>query len=205
MFSVRIVDADFYVGKPIDGLDILFSKFREANVNRVPVLRIFGSTPGGQKTCVHIHQVFPYLYIPYDGTKPTDKYLKQFTTSVDFAVQVAFGRTSSSMKYVHKTEIVKKIPFYGYHENEEEFIKMELYNPRIIPKLVDLLQNGAILNKSFQPHEAHVPYILQIKIFHIIINQFHFMVHLQIHFSIFLHLNTGMKTLFLEIYAWILL
>ncbi|XP_046847347.1 DNA polymerase zeta catalytic subunit-like [Xenia sp. Carnegie-2017] len=161
MLCVRIVDADFYVGKPIDGLDILFSKFREANVNRVPVLRIFGSTPGGQKTCVHIHQVFPYLYIPYDGTKPTDKYLKQFTTSVDFAVQVAFGRTSSSMKYVHKTEIVKKIPFYGYHENEEEFIKMELYNPRIIPKLVDLLQNGAILNKSFQPHEAHVPYILQ--------------------------------------------
>ncbi|XP_046848503.1 DNA polymerase zeta catalytic subunit-like [Xenia sp. Carnegie-2017] len=136
MFSVRIVDVDFFVGKPIDGLDILFSKFREANVNRVPVLRIFVSTPGGQKTCVHIHQVFPYLYIPYDGTKPTDKYLKQFTTSVDFAVQVAFGRTSSSMKYVHKTEIVKKI-------------------------LVDLLQNGAILNKSFQPHEAHVPYILQ--------------------------------------------
>ncbi|XP_046848551.1 DNA polymerase zeta catalytic subunit-like isoform X1 [Xenia sp. Carnegie-2017] len=163
MFSVRIVDADFYVGKPIDGLDILFSKFREANVNGVPVLRIFCSTPGGQKTCVHIHQVFPYLYIPYDGTKPTDKYLKQFTTSVDFAVQVAFGRTSSSMKYVHKTEIVKKIPFYGYHENEEEFIKMELYNPRIIPKLVDLLQNGAILNKSFQPHEAHVPYILQMR------------------------------------------
>ncbi|XP_046847299.1 DNA polymerase zeta catalytic subunit-like [Xenia sp. Carnegie-2017] len=142
-------------------LDESGNPLHAANVNRVPVLRIFGSTPGGQKTCVHIHQVFPYLYIPYDGTKPTDKYLKQFTTSVDFAVQVAFGRTSSSMKYVHKTEIVKKIPFYGYHENEEEFIKMELYNPRIIPKLVDLLQNGAILNKSFQPHEAHVPYILQ--------------------------------------------
>ena len=25
-------------------------------------------------------------------------------------------------------------PFYGYHENEQEFIKIQLYNPRIVAK-----------------------------------------------------------------------
>ena len=107
MFSVRIVDADFYFSKPIENLDVLYSECREANVNRVPIIRVFGSTPSGQKTCLHIHQVFPYIFVPYDGTKPREKYLKQFATSVDFAVQVALGKATSSTKHVYSVEIVK--------------------------------------------------------------------------------------------------
>jgi DNA polymerase zeta len=34
------------------------------------VLRIFGETPGGQKACLHIHRLFPYLYVPYDDDLP---------------------------------------------------------------------------------------------------------------------------------------
>ena len=109
MFSVRIVDVDFYVTKPTEGLDVLYSEFREANVTRAPVLRVFGSTPSGQKTCVHVHQVFPYIFVPYDGTQPTEKYLKQFATSVDFAVQVALGKATSGTKHVYKTEIVRRM------------------------------------------------------------------------------------------------
>lgn len=38
-----------------------------SNLPRVPVLRIFGSSSTGQTACVHIHQVYPYLYIEYFG------------------------------------------------------------------------------------------------------------------------------------------
>jgi DNA polymerase zeta len=107
VFSVRIVNADLYTASPIPGLDLTYSSFRESKVTKVPIIRIFGATPNGQKTCLHIHGVFPYIYIPYDGSQPTDKYLKQFATSVDFAVHVSLGKASSSTRHVHEIIIVK--------------------------------------------------------------------------------------------------
>lgn len=107
MFSVRIVNADFYIAEPIEGIDVTYSSFRGSKVERVPVIRVYGATCGGQKTCLHVHRVFPYIYVPFDGTQPTEKYLKQFATSVDFAVQVALGRASSSAHHVHEVEIVR--------------------------------------------------------------------------------------------------
>lgn len=35
--------------------------------SRCPVIRVFGVSSAGLKACVHIHQVYPYFYIPYDG------------------------------------------------------------------------------------------------------------------------------------------
>lgn len=111
MFSVRIVNSDFYLADPILDLDVCNSTFREKSENsssyKVPVVRIYGATPGGQKTCLHVHGIFPYIYVPYDGTQPTEKYLKQFATSVDFAVQVALGRASSSRQHVYEITVVK--------------------------------------------------------------------------------------------------
>lgn len=47
---------------------------------------------------------------------------------------------------------------------EHKFLKIFLYNPAFIKRAANLLQNGAILGKVFQPHESHVPYILQFMI-----------------------------------------
>ncbi|RZF48434.1 hypothetical protein LSTR_LSTR017538, partial [Laodelphax striatellus] len=52
-------------------------------------------------------------------------------------------------------------PFYGYHEKSHQFLKIYFYNPLIVKKATDLLQNGAVCNKIFQCHEAHLPFILQ--------------------------------------------
>lgn len=52
-------------------------------------------------------------------------------------------------------------PFYGYHRNEHQFFKIFFYNPAFLRRASNLLQNGAILGKIYQPHESHVPYILQ--------------------------------------------
>lgn len=47
-FLVRIVDLDFYMGYPMDGLDVSYSKFRGSTVYQVPILRLFGCTYEGK-------------------------------------------------------------------------------------------------------------------------------------------------------------
>ncbi|CAH1225119.1 REV3L [Branchiostoma lanceolatum] len=56
MFSVRIVTADHYQAPPVRGLDVCRSEFRGADTRRVPVVRIFGATPGGK---ARPHGLFP--------------------------------------------------------------------------------------------------------------------------------------------------
>jgi hypothetical protein len=51
---------------------------------------------------------------------------------------------------------------YGYHDTNQVFLKIFLYNPLLIKRLAELLLSGAILNRVMQPYEAHVPYILQV-------------------------------------------
>ncbi|GFO03603.1 DNA polymerase zeta catalytic subunit-like [Plakobranchus ocellatus] len=51
---------------------------------------------------------------------------------------------------------------YGYHPEEEQFLKIYLYNPNNVRKAADLMLGGAVMNKPFQPHESHIPYPLQL-------------------------------------------
>ncbi|XP_071479193.1 DNA polymerase zeta catalytic subunit-like [Diadema antillarum] len=161
MFSVRVVTVNHYQSTPIDDLDVKVSDFRGADVNQVPVIRVFGSTPLGQKTCLHVHGVFPYIYIPYDGTQPADHYMRQMATSLDTALQVAQGKAASTVHHVFKISLVSGLPLYGYHKSERQFLKIYFYNPAVRKRAVELLQNGAVMNKVFQPHESHVPFNLQ--------------------------------------------
>ncbi|XP_033505189.2 DNA polymerase zeta catalytic subunit isoform X2 [Epinephelus lanceolatus] len=163
MFAVRIVTADFYLASPIKDLDVCYSEFRESDVKKVPVVRIFGATPAGQKTCLHLHGVFPYIYVPYDGYgQQQERYLRQVAFSIDRALNVAMGNPASSVQHVFKVVLVSGMPFYGYHAKEKHFMKIYLYNPQMVKRVCELLQSGAVMNKSYQPHEGHIPYLLQL-------------------------------------------
>lgn len=56
-FTLRIVYIDYYMRKPVQGLHHCYSELQGCAVNLVPVIRIFGSTPSGQKACLHLHKV----------------------------------------------------------------------------------------------------------------------------------------------------
>ncbi|XP_041662079.1 DNA polymerase zeta catalytic subunit isoform X2 [Cheilinus undulatus] len=162
MFSVRIVTADFYLASPIKDLDVCYSEFRESDVKKVPVVRIFGATPAGQKTCLHLHGVFPYIYVLYDGYgQQPERYLRQVAFSIDRALNVAMGNPASNTQHVFKVVLVSGMPFYGYHAKEKHFMKIYLYNPQMVKRVCELLQSGAVMNKSYQPHEGHIPFLLQ--------------------------------------------
>lgn len=61
----------------------------------------------GQKTCLHLHGIFPYLYVPYDGFgQHPEYYLRQVAFSIDRALNVALGNPSSTIQHVFKVSLV---------------------------------------------------------------------------------------------------
>ncbi|XP_034102434.1 DNA polymerase zeta catalytic subunit [Drosophila albomicans] len=166
IYSLRLVIADFYMEKPIFGLDPCYSELRGKEIKRVPIVRIFGANANGQKSCMHVHGVFPYFYIPYDKRdfETLERGILQIAMHLDKALNISLGQGSSDAQHVFKIQLVKGIPFYGYHRVEHQFLKIYMFNPRFVRRAANLLQSGAILNKNFNPHESHVPYILQFMI-----------------------------------------
>lgn len=162
MLSVRIVSVDHYMAKPIKEMDPVYSQFRGSEIKQVPVIRIFGSTSLGQKVCLHVHGVFPYLYIPYDTScNDPDMLMYQILNSIEKGLNISLRNASSTTHHIFKMTLVKGIPFYGYHPKEHKFLKIYFYNPMLIKRAADLLQNSSVLGQAYQPHESHVPFILQ--------------------------------------------
>lgn len=87
--------------------------------------------------------------------------MKEMAIQIDQKLNSSFGQTNSSQQHVYNISLCKGIPYYGFHSNDHQFFRIELYNPYLVKRTAGLLQSGAILGKMFQPHESHVPYILR--------------------------------------------
>ncbi|KAH8882465.1 hypothetical protein GQ53DRAFT_733954 [Thozetella sp. PMI_491] len=133
---------------------------------KVPVIRVFGSTETGQKVCAHIHGAFPYLFVDYTGSLEPDDvnaYISRLHLSIDHALAVSYRQDvrRDQPRFVARITLVKGIPFYGFHVGYRLYLKIYLFNPVAMTRLADLLQQGLIMNRKFQPYEAHIQYLLQ--------------------------------------------
>ncbi|KAJ8682714.1 hypothetical protein QAD02_018506 [Eretmocerus hayati] len=164
MFSIRVVVADSYQANPIPDVDPTFSHFRGSEIKQVPVVRIFGITPEGEKVCLHVHGVFPYLYVPYTGQVRADILAYHLATAIDTAINVSMGSAKANTQHVYKIQQVSGIPIYGYHRKRHQFLRIYFYSPFTLKRATELLQSGCILDQVFQPHEAHIPFIMQFMI-----------------------------------------
>ncbi|KAJ0912775.1 putative DNA-directed DNA polymerase [Helianthus annuus] len=138
IFSVRIVSIDYYMSPPIQGLDFCYSRFQGGKVNEVPVIRVYGSTPAGQKTCLHIHRALPYLYVPCSDIvqqpdQEGDACVQVICNALEKALKLK-GSAGSKRQHVHGCSLVHARRFYGYDESEQLFAKLYLY-PFSLPNL----------------------------------------------------------------------
>ncbi|URD83628.1 DNA polymerase [Musa troglodytarum] len=158
LFSVRIVSLDYYMAPPIADLGICYSSFHGRTVKEVPVIRIYGSTPAGQKTCLHIHGALPYLYIPcpvelLQSSEEGDEYIKTLITAIEKTLE---DRTvSAARQHVHGVALFAK-KIYGYHSSEDLFLKI-FFLPFGTGSLGP---DGIVLGRTFQPYESHIPFLL---------------------------------------------
>ncbi|KAL1968027.1 hypothetical protein VTN77DRAFT_2156 [Rasamsonia byssochlamydoides] len=169
VFRVRLNCIDHYQATPTEfdppvphGIGISKRDDRP----KVPVIRAFGATETGQKVCAHIHGAFPYLYIEYKGGLGQDEVnsaIRNLHLSIDHALAISYRRNAYDGKtaYVAHISLVKGIPFYGYHVGYRFYFKIYLLNPLNITRLADLLRQGAVLKRPFQPYESHLQYIPQ--------------------------------------------
>ncbi|KZL81063.1 dna polymerase family b [Colletotrichum incanum] len=169
LFRVRLNCIDHYQATPTHYDPQLRNDVGPAQAKKgpkVPVVRVFGSTETGQKVCAHIHGAFPYLYVEYQGSLEPEEvgaYIYRLHLSIDHALAVSYRRDQygENAKFVARITLVKGIPFYGFHVGYRFFLKIYMFNPIVMTRLADLLHQGVILKKKFQPYEAHLQYLLQ--------------------------------------------
>lgn len=83
--------------------------------------------------------------------------------SIDHALATTYRRNpyDDKARYVGHITLVKGVPFYGYNVGYKVFLKVYMLNPLHMTRFADLLYQGAILNRVFQPYESHLQYLLQ--------------------------------------------
>ncbi|PNY26250.1 DNA polymerase [Tolypocladium capitatum] len=169
LFRVRLNCIDHYQATPSRYDPQLRNDVRPSQLSKgpkVPVVRIFGSTETGQKVCAHVHGAFPYLYVEYEGGLAAEEvgtFIYRLHLSIDHALAVSYRRDQygDNAKFVARITLVKGIPFYGFHVGYRFFLKIYMFNPIVMTRLADLLQQGVIMKRKFQPYEAHLQYLLQ--------------------------------------------
>lgn len=92
-----------------------------------------------------------------------DSYISSLRASIDHALAASYRRKAYDPKsiYVGYISLIKGVPFYGYNVGYRCFLKVYLLNPLHMTRFADLLSQGAILNRVFQPYESHLQYLLQ--------------------------------------------
>lgn len=60
----------------------------------------------GEKVCLHVHGVFPYLYVPYSGQIKADILAYRLAAALDVAINVSLGSSKANTQHVYKVQQV---------------------------------------------------------------------------------------------------
>ena len=144
-FALRIVQLDSVLEEPQDGLDHMHSAISGQRLRRVPVLRIFGSTPRGQTACMHVHGVFRYFLVPFDGEPAADpitlrEQLQALALDLNRAMSSVGGQ---AQERVFDMTVVYRTPFYGYHAETRPFVRVAMVEPSSVEEAAARALGGA--------------------------------------------------------------
>ncbi|KAF6766026.1 hypothetical protein DFP72DRAFT_4246 [Ephemerocybe angulata] len=157
-FRVSLNQIDYTVSPP--------GPLDNSDLPAIPVIRIYGNSSTGQKTCLHVHQVYPYFYVDYAGSlKPQDvrRYIRSLVQSINHAVALSMKRNPDSPKsrYLRGIILVKGVHFYGFHSSYSPFLKVLIADPTYTNRVVTILRSGSVMGTRFRIYESHLSFPLQ--------------------------------------------
>jgi DNA polymerase zeta len=146
---------------------------------KVPVVRIFGTTPRNQSVCLNVHGIWPYFFVEYPpGRSLAPESVHRYTHRLAIALNSALcqslrqdpyaansktgaGGVNTSTLHVSSVVLCKGVPFYGYHVGYSFFLRISLVTPSHIYRAVNLLEGGSVMKNKFAVYESHLATKLQ--------------------------------------------
>jgi len=133
--SVRLVEVEPLTASPVAGLDETWSSLEGRPIKKVPLLRLYGTTPAGQKSSVTVHNVYPYFFLnipepvlaQHDTFEKLSAYAIQLAHALNRATHLNLASKTLDAQYVHLISIVQAKPFYGYSSVHELYFKVFMY------------------------------------------------------------------------------
>ncbi|GMS89095.1 hypothetical protein PENTCL1PPCAC_11270, partial [Pristionchus entomophagus] len=133
--------------------------------SRVPVTHIFGSLPTGEKACLHVHGVLPYIMLRVGGAYSVEMggaIERRINNLIKNELEKDGIDQKSSRGFVVSTEKIVGRSIYGFNPSDEEFVKIRFsssfYSSRVAFSL------SAVSSPLLQKFDAHVPFHLQFAI-----------------------------------------
>uniref|UniRef100_A0A3Q3GHB2 DNA polymerase n=2 Tax=Labrus bergylta TaxID=56723 RepID=A0A3Q3GHB2_9LABR len=150
------IDLDYYLGGTVAGMP-------GQSQGKVPIIRMFGVTDGGNSVCCHIHGFAPYFYVPAPtGFKSSD--LGEFKRELNNVVLKDMRSNKDNISVtVLAVDITRKENMYGYHGKRIlEFLQITMAMPRLIAPAKRLLEQGFKFGhfpiQGYQPYEANIDF-----------------------------------------------
>ncbi|CAG9574384.1 putative DNA polymerase zeta catalytic subunit [Leishmania major strain Friedlin] len=115
-----------------------------------------------RRACLHVHGVYPSLLLPqYDRNVSADQLAAQLE-AVALRVLARQGTFVPTQQLVHNVHIVHRFNVYGYRPHAHAFYEVELIDPDLLPRVVDVLQNSTeVGGRRWQLYDAHYRYHTQ--------------------------------------------
>ncbi len=148
-----------------------------------PEIVVYGSTPGGQRTCVHVHGFLPFFYFRPKNLVQAEQL---FASKIDIEAKLSgykdqleialsqksdsgsgnqsksenFPRKRAKVAHIAGMSVVQRRSIYG-QEDLSWYVLVEYYNPWLASRCAEVLDEGCLDNIAMQTFETHIPYILQ--------------------------------------------
>ncbi|KAF5401391.1 hypothetical protein PHET_05388 [Paragonimus heterotremus] len=163
---IKIFQLDYYLGLPINDIDSCYSELRGSYAGKLPIVRVYGTSPSGQKICAHIHGYLPYFFVAVTEQNPaffSTEFLRSFCSGLEKHLRSKCKGFAADDPIVFHADVVRGRSIYGYREHEDMFVKVYLLDPSLIGTCADVLLNGGVMNRHFQALETHIPYLLKVR------------------------------------------
>uniref|UniRef100_A0A1A7XRS9 DNA polymerase delta catalytic subunit n=1 Tax=Iconisemion striatum TaxID=60296 RepID=A0A1A7XRS9_9TELE len=150
------IDLDYYLGPSVAGMP-------GQSQAKVPIIRMFGVTDGGNSVCCHVHGFAPYFYVPAPNGFKSD-YLGEFKRELNSVVLKDMRSNKDNISItVLAVDITRKESMYGYHgQRSLDFLRITMAMPRLIAPAKRLLEQGFKFGhypiQQYQAYEANIDF-----------------------------------------------